>query len=66
MKMVAEYLDKAITFERLAAAEKDAKVKAELIAQAKAYRQLATERAKRLGLINRRHKQTETLRVPAR
>jgi hypothetical protein len=50
MKMVAEYLDKAITFERLADAEKDAKAKAELIAQAKAYRKLATERAERLGM----------------
>jgi hypothetical protein len=50
MKMVAEYLDKAITFERLAYVEKDAKAKAELFAQAKAYRKLATERAKRLGL----------------
>jgi hypothetical protein len=50
MKMVAEYLDKAITFERLADLEKDAKAKAELVAQAKAYRKLATERAIRLGL----------------
>jgi hypothetical protein len=50
MKMVAEYLDKAITFEKLADAEKDAKVKAELVAQANAYRKLATERAERLGL----------------
>jgi hypothetical protein len=50
MKMLAEYLEKAITFERSANAEKDAKAKAELIAQAKAYRKLATERAERLGL----------------
>jgi hypothetical protein len=32
MKMLAEYLEKAITFETLAAAENDAKVKADLIA----------------------------------
>jgi hypothetical protein len=50
MKMLAEYLENATTFERLADAEKDAKVKADLIAQAKAYRDLATERATRLGL----------------
>jgi hypothetical protein len=34
----------------LADVETDAKVKADLIAQAVAYRKLATERAKRLGL----------------
>jgi hypothetical protein len=50
MKMLAEYLEKAITFETLAAAENDAKVKADLIAQAKDYRKLATERATRYGL----------------
>jgi hypothetical protein len=50
MKMLAEYLEKAITFETLAAAENDAKVKAALIAQAKAYRKLATERATRYRL----------------
>jgi hypothetical protein len=50
MKMLAEYLEKAITFEKLADTEKDAKFKADLIAQAKAYRNLATERATRLGL----------------
>jgi hypothetical protein len=50
MKMLAEYLEKAITFETLAAEENDAKVKANLIAQAKAYRKLATERATRYGL----------------
>ena len=43
MKMLAEDLEKAITFETLAAAENDAKVKTDLIAQAKAYRKLATE-----------------------
>jgi hypothetical protein len=50
MKMLAEYLEKAITFETLAAEENDAKVKADLIAQAKAYRKWATERATRYGL----------------
>ena len=47
MKMVAEYLEKALNFEQLAAAEKDPKLKAELLEQAKAYRKLAAERALR-------------------
>jgi hypothetical protein len=49
MKMLAEYLEKAITFEKMAAAEKDAKLRADLEKQA-AYRKLATERAKKLKL----------------
>ena len=48
MKMLAEYLEKAITFERKAAEEKDAKLKAALEKQAAAYRKLAAERAKHL------------------
>ena len=47
MKMLAEYLEKAITFEQMAAQEKNA-VKASLEKQAAAYRKLAAERAKRL------------------
>jgi len=50
MKMLAEYLEKAITFERMAAEEKDAKLKADLEKQAIAYRNLAAERAKHLKL----------------
>ena len=34
MRMVAEYLEKAVNFEALAAQETDAKLKAELLAQA--------------------------------
>jgi hypothetical protein len=48
MKMLAEYLEKAITFEQLAAQEKDAVLRASLEKQAVAYRKLAAERAKRL------------------
>jgi len=44
MKMLAEYLEKA--FERMAADEKDAKLKADLEKQAAAYRKLAVQRAK--------------------
>jgi hypothetical protein len=45
MKMVAEYLEKALNFEHLAANEPDPKLKADLAAQATAYRKLAAERA---------------------
>jgi hypothetical protein len=50
MKMIAEYIEKAVNFERLAAEEKDSKLKAELLAQAEAYKKLARDRAKREGL----------------
>ena len=50
MIMVAEYLDKAITLEKMADEEKDADLKANLERLASAYRELAAERAKRLGL----------------
>ena len=46
MKMLAEYLEKAIAFERMAADEKDTKLKADLEKQAAAYRKLAVQRAK--------------------
>jgi hypothetical protein len=50
MKMIAEYLENALQFERMAAGEPDASLKADLERQAAAYRKLAAERAKRLGL----------------
>jgi len=50
MKMLAEYLEKAITFEKMAAEEKDAKLKADLEKQAAAYRKLAERRAKEYKL----------------
>lgn len=50
MKMIAEYLDKAIHFEQMAAQEENIRFKAELKAQAQAYRKLAKERAEREGL----------------
>jgi predicted aminopeptidase len=49
-KMVAEYLDKAITLEKMADEEKDANLKASLERLAMDYRKLADERATRLGL----------------
>lgn len=45
MKMVAEYLEKAIHFEHMASMEAEPQAKAVLMAQAVAYRKLAAERA---------------------
>jgi hypothetical protein len=50
MKMLAEYLEKAEEFERMAALEKDAKLKTDLEKQADAYRKLAVKRAKEYKL----------------
>jgi len=50
MKMLAEYLDMAIKFERMAASEDDANVKAQFEKQAAAYRKLAEKRATEYGL----------------
>jgi hypothetical protein len=51
MKMVAEYLEKALNFEQLAVAEKDPKLKADFERQAAAYRKLAAERALKSPLV---------------
>lgn len=51
MKMIAEYLEHAIQFERLAAEETDPALKETLANQALAYRKLAAERAERLDLL---------------
>ncbi len=48
--MLAEYLEKAIAFERMAAQEKDATFKADLEKQAAAYRKLAADRAKKYNI----------------
>ena len=53
MKMLAEYLEKAISFERMASQEDDPKLRADLEKQALAYRQLATERAQQLDFLGR-------------
>lgn len=50
MKLLSEYLDRAIQLENLAINEGDAQFKLQLLEQAKAYRQLATKRANELGL----------------
>jgi hypothetical protein len=50
MKMVAEYVEHALQFERLAAHEKNPQLRADLEKQAAAYRKLAADRAKKLGM----------------
>jgi hypothetical protein len=50
MKMLTEYLERAIEFEQLAASEQNEAFKAELLKQAAAYRKLAAKRAERYGL----------------
>jgi hypothetical protein len=49
MKMIAEYLDRAVQFELLARFEENPKLKADFEDQAAAYRKLAAERTKKLG-----------------
>jgi hypothetical protein len=50
MKMLAEYFETAVKFEKMAADEKDAKLKNEFEKQAADYRKLAEKRAKEYGL----------------
>ena len=50
--MIAEYLEHALQFERMAADETNPDLKESLTKQAQAYRKLAEERAGRLGLPN--------------
>lgn len=50
MKMIAEYLEHAIQFERLAADEQDPALKKQFEKQAAAYRKLAAKRTTELGL----------------
>jgi len=50
MKMVAEYLEQAHRFERMAASETNPKSKKQLEDQAQAYHKLAAKRAKALNL----------------
>ncbi len=50
MKLLTEYLDRAVDLERLAASEPDSKFKTQLLKQAAAYRKLAASRAEQYGL----------------
>jgi len=49
MKLVAEYLDHAMQFERMAEEASDLKLKAQFVQQCEAYRKLATKRAAQLN-----------------
>jgi hypothetical protein len=50
MKWLTEYLERAITLERLAASEQNSAFKTQLIDQAAAYRKLAAALAEQYGL----------------
>ena len=50
MKLVGEYLEEALKFERMAAEATDARLKEALQSQADAYRKLADKRAADLNL----------------
>ena len=50
MKMIVEYLEHALEFQRMAAEATDPRLKESLAEQAAAYRKLAQERAQRRGL----------------
>jgi hypothetical protein len=50
MKMLNEYLERALSLERLAAGEQDSTFKEQLLNQAQAYRKLAAKRAEQYGL----------------
>jgi hypothetical protein len=50
MKLLTEYLERAVSLERLAADEQDSTFKSQLLNQAEAYRKLAAKRAQQYGL----------------
>jgi hypothetical protein len=50
MKLLNEYIEHALTFEKMASEEHNAEVKAQFLEQAAAYRKLAAERAAKYGL----------------
>jgi hypothetical protein len=50
MKKLTEYLERALEFEGLAASEQDEALRAQLLKQAAAYRNLAEKHAEQYGL----------------
>jgi len=50
VKLLTEYLERAVQLEKLAADETDQNFKDQLLSQAEAYRKLAANRAKQYGL----------------
>jgi hypothetical protein len=55
MKMVAEYLEHALNFERMAAEEKNPEIKVVFEKQAAAYHKMAADRTKQFGLDDPRY-----------
>jgi hypothetical protein len=49
MKLIAEYMDRALNFEHMAVLERNPEVKAQLEKQAAAYRKLAERRAEEIS-----------------
>jgi len=50
VKMIAEYLEHALQFERMASEATDPALKESMLKQSAAYRKLAEDRAKRMSL----------------
>jgi len=50
LDLLTQYIDHALTFERMAEAEPNQSLKADFERQASAYRRLAAQRVRRLGL----------------
>jgi hypothetical protein len=50
MKLLTEYLERAVSLERMAADEPDSTFRTQLLGQAAAYRKLAAKRAEDYGL----------------
>ena len=61
MKLLTEYLEHAVTLERLAASEPESAFKTQLFEQAAAYRKLAARRAEQYGLPPPSSPQTQDL-----
>jgi hypothetical protein len=55
MKMIAEYLEHALDFERMAAEEKNPEIRAVFEKQAATYRKLAADRTEKFGLNDPRY-----------
>jgi hypothetical protein len=50
MKLLTQYLERAVNLERLAAGEQDSNFRTQLLNQATVYRKLAAKRAEEFGL----------------
>jgi hypothetical protein len=64
MKLLTEYLERAVNLERLATNEPDSKFRAELLNQAAAYRKMAAKRAEQYGCRLRARPKFQTEALP--